>query len=106
MTALARLRKWREVKRRPVQGNSPNDRILHGPDCYRPKRVCADSFPATPLPEVPGMQEFPGMRFGEACGIYRSDGMGQNHSQDRADAASRWSAPRLWATPRIDHAVL
>jgi hypothetical protein len=50
-------REWREVKRRPVQGNSQNDRILHGPDCNRHKRVYADSFPATPLPQVPGIQQ-------------------------------------------------
>ena len=55
-------RKWREVKSRPVQGNSPNDRILRGPDCNRPKRVCDDSFPATP-PQPPGTRMAPGMRF-------------------------------------------
>ena len=55
-------RKWREVKSRPVQGNSPNDRILRGPDCNRPKRVCVDSFPATP-PQPPGTRMAPGMRF-------------------------------------------
>ena len=74
------LRRWREVKRRPVQGNSPNDRILRGPDCYRHKRVYADSFPATPLPQVPGIQESSRNAFGEACGIYRSDG-DQTNSQ-------------------------
>ena len=63
MTARARPRKWREVKRRPVPGNSPNDRILRGPVCNRPKRVCADSFPATPSPPLPGGPHFPGMRF-------------------------------------------
>ena len=63
MTAPARLRKWREVKRRPVQGNSPNDRILRGPDCYRPKRVYADSFPATPSPQFPKTERIPGKRF-------------------------------------------
>jgi len=55
-------RKWREVKSRPVQGNSPNDRILRGPDCNRPKRVCVDSFPATP-PQPPRTRMAPGMRF-------------------------------------------
>jgi hypothetical protein len=57
------LRKWREVKRRPVQGNSPNDRMLRGPDCNRPKRVCTDSFPATPSPQPPDTHKLPGMRF-------------------------------------------
>jgi hypothetical protein len=63
MTAPTRPRKWREVKRRPVPGNSPNDRILRGPDCNRPKRVCADSFPATLLPQPPRIEETPGLRF-------------------------------------------
>jgi len=63
VTARSRPRRWREAKRRPVQGNSPNDRILRGPDCYRPKRVCADFFPATPSPRLPRPQQFPGKRF-------------------------------------------
>ncbi len=54
-------RKRREVKRRPIPGNSPNDRILHGPDCNRPKRVCVDSFPAAPQ-QIPRTQKVPGMR--------------------------------------------
>ena len=57
------LRRWREVQRRPVQGNPPNDRILRGPDCNRPKRVCTDSFPATPSPQPPETHQLPGMRF-------------------------------------------
>jgi hypothetical protein len=63
MTARARPRRWREVKRRPVQGNSPNDRMLRGPDCNRPKRVYADSFPATPSPQFPRIRNIPGRRF-------------------------------------------
>jgi hypothetical protein len=59
----ARLRRWREGQRRPVQGNSPNDRILRGPDCYRPKRICADPFPATPSPDSPKSLQLPGVRF-------------------------------------------
>jgi hypothetical protein len=31
---------------RPVQGNSPDDRIPRGPGCNRLKSVCADFFPA------------------------------------------------------------
>jgi len=57
------LRRWREVKRRPVQGNSPNDRILRGPDCNRPKRVYADSFPVTPSPQPPTTRTVIGVRF-------------------------------------------
>jgi hypothetical protein len=53
----ASLRKWREAKSRPVQGNSPNDRILRGPGCHRHKRVCVDFFPATPRPQLPGNAE-------------------------------------------------
>ena len=64
---------WREVKRRPVQGNSPNDRILRGPDCNRHKRVYADSFPATPLPQQPTTRTVIGVRFIRHDGIYRSD---------------------------------
>jgi hypothetical protein len=75
MMAQAALRRWREVKGRPVQGNSPNDRILRGPDCNRHKRVCVDSFPATPSPQLPGAQKVPGMRFFRHGGIYRSDGV-------------------------------
>ena len=70
--AQSGLRSWREVKGRPVQGNSPNDRILRGPDCNRPKRVCADSFPATPQP-LPKTQTITGRRFPRQGGIYRSD---------------------------------
>jgi hypothetical protein len=58
-----RLRRWREAKRRPVQGNSPDDRILRGPGCNRPKRVCADFFPATPSPQPPRIGVIRGMRF-------------------------------------------
>src|SRR5579863_6399969 len=72
MMAQAGLRRWREVEGRPVQGNSPNDRILRGPDCNRPKRVCADSFPATPQP-LPKTQTITGRRFLRQGGIYRSD---------------------------------
>jgi len=63
MTGRTRPRRWREVKRRPVPGNSPDDRILRGPDCNRPKRVYADSFPAIPRPEFPKTRKIPGRRF-------------------------------------------
>ena len=58
-----RLRKWREVKRRPVLGSSPDDRILHGPDCNRPKRAYADPFPATPLPQPARIVDIRDVRF-------------------------------------------
>jgi hypothetical protein len=63
MTAPNQPRRWREFERRHVPGNSPNDRILREPDCNRPKRVCADSFPATPWPKFPRTRKIPGMRF-------------------------------------------
>ena len=63
MIARTQPRRWREVERRPVPGNSPNDRILRGPDCNRPRRVCADPFPATPWTRFPKTQKIPGMRF-------------------------------------------
>jgi hypothetical protein len=62
MRPMHRLRKWREAQSRPVQGNSPNDRILHGPGCYRHKRVCVDFFSATPSPPIPRTQTVPGTR--------------------------------------------
>jgi len=60
---MTRPRRWREVERRPVPGSSPDDRVRHGPDCYRPKRACADPFPATPWPRLPKIQRASGMRF-------------------------------------------
>ncbi len=63
MRTPARRAEWREAKRRPIQGNSPDDRILRGPDCNRPKRACADSFPVTPPPDCPEKEQLPGVRF-------------------------------------------
>jgi len=63
VTASPRPATWREAERRPVPGNSPNDRILRGPDCNRPKRVWADLFPATPSPRLPQAPKASGMRF-------------------------------------------
>jgi hypothetical protein len=85
MTARTRPRKWREVERRPVPGNSPNDRILRGPDCNRPKRVCADPFPATPWPSFPKTQKIPGMRFLRHGGIYLVRWGGQNQRPNHLD---------------------
>ena len=95
--AQSGLRRWREVKRRPVQGNSPNDRILRGPDCHRHKRVYADSFPATPLPQVPGIQEASRNAFREACGIYRSDGI--KLFPNRSAVPPPVGRPRGWGGP-------
>ena len=54
---------WRKEQSRPLQGNSPNDRILRGPGCNRHKRVCVDVFRATPPLQLPGIQKTPGRRF-------------------------------------------
>ena len=91
------LRRWREVKRRPVQGNSQNDRILRGPDFNRHKRVYADSFPATSAASGSGIQQAPGMRLGR-----HAESIGPmewtNHFQMGRRTASRWSA-RSWDGP-------
>ena len=63
MTVPPRPGRWREAERRPVPGNSPNDRILRGPDCNRPKRVCADLFPANPAAETSENPKISGTRF-------------------------------------------
>ena len=89
MTTRTRPRRWREVERRPVPGNSPNDRMLRGPDCNRPKRVCADAFPATPSPRQPGIEGIPGMRF---SGMTESIGpmSSQNRNQTNLRAGYRF----------------
>ena len=92
MTARTRPQRWREVKRRPVQGNSPNDRILRGPDCNRPKRVCADSFPATPWPRFLRIQKIPGMRFlrqAESFGPMGSQNEDQKQNHQKPGAGHR-----------------
>src|SRR5690349_18427562 len=78
MTATPRRGTWREVERRPIPGNSPNDRILRGPDCNRPKRVCADPSPATPWPRLPKTQKISGMRF-----LRQAESIGPMQSQNQ-----------------------
>ena len=65
------------------------------------RRVCDDPFSATPLLQLPTTSEDPRNAFGEACGIYRSDGMVKTIPQPRPPScpASRWSAPRLRGGP-------
>ncbi len=67
-------RKWREANRRPIQGNSPNDRILHGPDWNRYERVCGHFFSAVPLPQIPETPRVSRNAFFRHRGIYHSDG--------------------------------
>jgi hypothetical protein len=93
VTAPTRPRRWREVKRRPVQGNSPNDRILRGPDCHRPQRVYADSFPAAPWPQVPRIPEGSRSAFFRHLGIFRPDWQFWNRKSLGRGTASRWSGP-------------
>ncbi len=50
MTARAWPGRWRELKRGPLQGSSPNDRILRGPACHHYRRVCAGPLLAAPSP--------------------------------------------------------
>ena len=59
-------------ERRPLQGNSPNDRLLRGPGLARPKRVCADFFPACSVVLLTILGA-PRMRFLRHRGIYRPD---------------------------------
>jgi hypothetical protein len=92
VTLSTRLRKWREVKRRPVQGNSPDDRILHGPGCNRPKRVYADSFPATPLPQPVRIVQIRGVRF---SGIAESIGPMCSQNQNHPDLGAVCRLPLI-----------
>ena len=99
MTAQAPPRRWREVHRRPVQGNSPNDRIPRGPDWDRPKRVCADAFPATPSPWPPRIEGIPRVRFSgmtESIGPMCSQNQkqNQNHANLRAGCRLPLVGPR------------
>jgi hypothetical protein len=93
MTARAQPRRWREVKRRPVQGNSPNDRMLRGPDCNRPKRVYADSFPRHSVAAASENPEDSRNAFSKAGGIYLVRCGFKIKTIKTWGTASRWSAP-------------
>jgi hypothetical protein len=47
-------REWREGKVRPIQGNSPHDRLVSRGIISSLKRTCDDSFSATPFPQLQG----------------------------------------------------
>src|SRR5215468_8697562 len=94
MTTRIRLWEWCEVERRPVPGNSPNDRLLRGPDCNRHKRACADPFPTTPWPRLPKNQMIFGMRFLRHGGIYLVRWSRQNHLNLRAGCRLPLVGPR------------
>jgi hypothetical protein len=89
--------KQRKANSRPVQGNSPNDRIRRGPGCHRHRRVCVHFFPAAAWPRILGIPESSRSAFFRHPGIFRPDGdksLGQG-------TASRWSGPAQ-ATQRRD----
>jgi hypothetical protein len=91
-------------KGRPVQGNSPDDRLLHGPGLARSKRVCADFFPACSVVLLTILRALR-MRFLRHRGIYRPD-QGSLKNQTWAGAlppaGSSHPGPR---TRREDHAL-
>jgi len=91
-------------KGRPVQGNSPDDRLLRGPGLARPERVCADFFPACSVVLFTILRA-PRMRFLRHRGIYRPDrGSLKNQTWAGAlpPAGSSHPGPR---TRREDHAL-
>jgi hypothetical protein len=51
------------LRRKEKNGRLHKTLDAPGPDCNRPKRVCADSFHATPRLPFPGEQSFPRRRF-------------------------------------------
>jgi hypothetical protein len=101
MTVATGSRRWREVKRRPVQGNPPSGRILRGPGCNRPKRVCADSLPATPLPSFPEQIRIPECVFLGMAESKRPDWLSWELKSLGRGTASRWSG-LAQATQRRD----
>jgi hypothetical protein len=66
------LRRGATAKGRPVQGSSPDDRLLRGPGLARHNRACADFFLAR-FVAPSAIPNAPGMRFLRHCGIYRPD---------------------------------
>jgi hypothetical protein len=91
-------------KGHPVPGNSPDDRLLPGPGLARPKRVCADFFPACSLALLTILKA-PRMRFLRHRGIYRPDRSSlknQTWAEALPPAGSSHPGPR---TRREDHAL-
>jgi hypothetical protein len=87
--------KWREVKVRPIPGNSPHDRPVSRGMSFTFWRICDDFFSATVLPPMPGASRKPSACVFEAwrnlSGPMWSEQPNQARGWDRA--ASRWSAP-------------
>jgi hypothetical protein len=98
------LRRGAKPKGRPVQGNSPDDRLRRGPGLARPKRVCADFFPACSV-ALATIPRVPRMRFLRHCGIYRPDrGSSKNQTWAGAPPPDGGSHPGS-RTRREDHAL-
>ena len=79
----------------PLQGNSPNDRMLRGPDCDRPKRVCVRCLPCDPVAAASENRGHPRRRF---SGMTESIGpmwsQDQNHANLGAGCRLPWVGPR------------
>jgi hypothetical protein len=56
-------REWREVKVRPLQGNTPRDRAGKPGYFCVVRRICDDAFPATPQLQRTNNGEAPRLRF-------------------------------------------
>jgi hypothetical protein len=91
--APPRFRWWREGNVRPVAGNSPNDRLLRGPDFESSQESLRRCLPRHSGTEASQNTAAPGMRFLRHGGIYRSDGGWQPRKTWGRGTASRWSAP-------------
>ncbi len=63
MRVSNRLRRWREGKVRPLQGNAPHDRLVSRVIFLSLRSVCDDPFSATPLPLCESISGRPKMRF-------------------------------------------
>ena len=100
-----RLRRWREGKVRPIRGNSPPAPPVSWGVCSL-RRVCDDPFSATPLLQLPTTSEDPRNAFGEACGIYRSDGDQTNSPKGPPYRLPLVGPEVAVAAPRIHYEVL
>ena len=107
-TAIGR-KWWREGKVRPLQGNSPHDRLVSRGTISSLRRICDDPFPATPFPQLQRtilrrpVCVFKAWR--NLSGPMWLQNQKQNQTLGWDRAASRWSAPSPGSrTCREDHA--
>jgi hypothetical protein len=99
-------REWREGKVRPLQGNSPHDRLVSRGICSL-RRVCDDPFPTTPFLQPQRTTLGRPVCVFKAWRNLSGPMWFQSHNQTlgRDRAASRWSAPGPGKrTCREDHA--